>query len=142
MSFGALQDIAIPENAKTISDYEAQVVELVNEIRTQRGLNKLKIDEELSKVARKKSEDMKKNNYFSHESPTYGSPFDMMRTFGISYRSAAENIAKGQSTPQSVVNAWMSSSGHRKNILNTSYTHIGVGHVANGNYWTQMFIGK
>ena len=70
------------------------------------------------------------------------SPFEMMKSFGISYKSAAENIAKGQATAQAVVNAWMNSSGHRKNILSSSYTHIGVGYVANGNYWTQMFIGK
>ncbi len=136
------QIIKIPEPVRTVSDYEQEVVDLVNEIRTQRGLRKLTLDEQLSEVARKKSEDMKQNHYFDHQSPTYGSPFDMMRKFGISYRSAAENIAKGQTTPQAVVNAWMSSSGHRKNILGESYTHIGVGHVKSGNYWTQMFIGK
>lgn len=136
------QIIKIPESVRTVSDYEQEVIDLVNEIRVQRGLKKLILDEELSMVARKKSEDMKQNNYFDHQSPTYGSPFDMMRKFGISYRSAAENIAKGQKTPQAVVNAWMSSAGHRKNILGESYTHIGVGHIESGNYWTQMFIGK
>ncbi len=85
---------------------------------------------------------MKKGGYFSHTSPNYGSPFDMMKEFGITYRSAGENIAMGQSTPEEVVNAWMNSEGHRKNILSSSFTHIGVGHVAEGNYWTQMFIGK
>ena len=85
---------------------------------------------------------MQKNNYFSHTSPTYGSPFDMMKQFGISYRAAAENIAMGQRTPEEVVNAWMNSDGHRKNILSSSYTHIGIGYMENGNYWTQMFIGK
>lgn len=127
-------------NNASLSAYENEVVRLVNEIRATNGLNKLKISEELSNVARIKSQDMKDNNYFAHESPTYGSPFDMMRKFGISYRAAAENIAKGQNTPQRVVDAWMNSSGHRKNILNSSYTHIGVGHVKNGNFWTQMFI--
>ena len=124
----------------SLSSYEKEVVRLVNEIRVSNGLNKLKISEELSNVARIKSQDMKDNNYFAHESPTYGSPFDMMRKFNISYRAAAENIAKGQSTPQRVVDAWMNSQGHRKNILNSSYTHIGVGHVKSGNFWTQMFI--
>ena len=75
-------------------------------------------------------------------SPTYGSPFDMMKTFGISYKSAGENIAMGQTTPEQVVQAWMNSPGHRENIMNSSFTHIGVGYVASGNYWTQMFIGK
>ena len=64
----------------------------------------------------------------------------MIKNFGIPYRAAAENIAKGQATPQAVVNAWMNSSGHRANILNSTYNKIGVGYVANGNYWTQMFI--
>ena len=85
---------------------------------------------------------MKNLGYFSHTSPTYGSPFDMMKNFGISYRSAGENIAKGYATPEAVVKGWMNSPGHRANILNKSFTHIGVGYVENGSYWTQMFILK
>ena len=85
---------------------------------------------------------MKENGYFAHNSPTYGTPFQMMKSFGISYRTAGENIARGQSTPSAVVNAWLNSPGHRVNILNPSFTHIGVGYVADGKYWTQMFIGK
>ncbi|MDF2592072.1 MAG: sporulation protein, partial [Clostridia bacterium] len=77
-----------------------------------------------------------------HTSPTYGSPFDMMKQFGITYKTAGENIAMGQRTPEEVVKAWMNSPGHRANILKSSFTHIGVGYVANGSYWTQMFIGK
>ena len=96
---------------------------------------------ELSRVARYKSQDMKDKKYFSHTSPTYGSPFDMMKSFGISYKTAGENIAYGYSTPEAVVKGWMNSEGHRKNILNPSFTQIGVGYVASGNYWTQMFIG-
>lgn len=65
----------------------------------------------------------------------------MIKDFGLSYRTAGENIAYGQRTPQAVVNAWMNSNGHRANILNTSYTQIGVGYVSNGHHWTQMFIG-
>lgn len=125
-----------------LSQYEQQVVDLTNQERAKQGLPALKADLELSKVAREKSLDMQKNNYFSHTSPTYGSPFDMMKQFGISYKAAGENIAKGQRTPQEVVNAWMNSSGHRQNILSSNFTHIGVGYVAEGNYWTQQFIGK
>ena len=136
------QKITIPQKDTSVSSYETEVIRLVNEIRTQNGLGILKEDWELSRVARYKSEDMKNNNNFSHTSPTYGSPFDMMKKFGISYRSAAENIAKGQRTPQEVVNAWMNSSGHRANILNKNYTHIGIGYVKSGNIWTQMFISK
>lgn len=125
-----------------LSEYELEVVELTNVERQKHGLAPLQIDEALSKVARVKSEDMAKQNYFNHNSPTYGSPFDMMKQFGISYRTAGENIAMGQRSPQEVVNAWMNSEGHRANILNSNFTHIGVGHASNGNYWTQQFIGK
>lgn len=130
------------EEAKSLSEFEQRVVELTNAERAKQGLPALKIDNELSKVARIKSEDMQKNNYFDHNSPTYGSPFDMMKKFGISYTSAGENIAQGQRTPEEVVQAWMNSAGHRANILNNGFTHIGVGYVESGNYWTQQFITK
>lgn len=136
------QVLNIPLVDAAVLDYEKEVVRLVNEIRVKNGLKELTYDWELSRVARYKSQDMKDNRYFSHTSPTYGSPFQMIKNFGLSYRSAGENIAKGYKTPQAVVNGWMSSSGHRANILNASYNRIGVGYVANGNYWTQMFIGR
>ncbi|KAB8137819.1 sporulation protein [Gracilibacillus oryzae] len=128
--------------ASELSQFEQQVVTLTNQERQKHGLAALKVDTELSKVARAKSQDMASNGYFSHNSPTYGSPFDMMKQFGINYKTAGENIAKGQQTPQEVVNAWMNSEGHRANILNANFTHIGVGFVENGNVWTQQFIGK
>ena len=96
----------------------------------------------MSRVARYKSQDMLNKGYFSHTSPTYGTPSQMIKAFGLSFRTAGENIARGYPTPQAVVNGWMNSSGHRANILNASYTQIGVGYVAQGNYWTQMFIGS
>jgi uncharacterized YkwD family protein/spore coat assembly protein SafA len=135
------QVLDVPRTDATVVNYENEVIRLVNEIRVKNGLNTLASDWELCRVARYKSQDMKDNNYFSHTSPIYGSPFNMIKNFGISYKTAAENIAKGQRTPQAVVDAWMNSSGHRANILNASYKKIGVGYVANGNYWTQMFIG-
>ena len=135
------QILTIPEEDAAVTQYEQEVIRLVNEIRVQNGLSALTYNWELSRVARYKSQDMVDNRYFSHTSPTYGTPFQMIRAFGLSYRSAGENIAYGQRTPQAVVNAWMNSSGHRANILNASYTQIGVGYVADGHYWTQMFIG-
>ncbi len=135
------QKITIPEDDGKVSSYEQEVIRLVNIERAKYSLAPLAEDWELSRVARYKSLDMKNNSYFSHTSPTYGSPFDMIKSFGLSYKTAGENIARGQTTPQAVVNAWMNSSGHRANILNSSYTKIGVGYVAEGNYWTQMFIG-
>lgn len=130
------------QTASAVSEFEKKVVELTNAERAKQGLAPLELDEELSKVAKEKSNDMKKNNYFAHNSPTYGSPFDMMKQFGVEYRTAGENIAMGQKSPEEVVNAWMNSEGHRANIMNGEFTHIGVGHVEEGNYWTQMFIGK
>ena len=121
--------------------YEAEVVRLVNEQRAKNGLAPLTQNWELSRIARYKSQDMADNGYFSHTSPTYGSPFDMIRAFGLSYRTAGENIAKGYATPKAVVDGWMNSSGHRANILNASFRQIGVGYSADGSHWTQMFLG-
>ncbi|MEA4941058.1 MAG: CAP domain-containing protein [Oscillibacter sp.] len=121
--------------------FEEQVAALVNEQRAANGLQPLTLSSKLSNAARVKSQDMHDKHYFAHESPTYGSPFDMLKSFGISYRAAGENIAMGYATPEAVMNAWMNSSGHRANILNASYTQIGVGYVADGNYWTQEFTG-
>lgn len=133
--------LAIPSLSDSVRTYEQEVVRLVNVERAKAGLPALTEDWQLSRVARYKSQDMRDKGYFSHQSPTYGSPYDMMRAFGISYRAAGENIAMGQRTPSAVVNAWMNSSGHRANILSKSFTKIGVGYVASGNYWTQMFTG-
>ncbi len=128
-----------PTASGSVSSLEQQVVTLVNQQRASYGLPALSLSTTLSNGARLKSQDMQKNHYFSHTSPTYGSPFDMMRSLGISYRSAGENIAMGYSTAAAVVNAWMNSPGHRANILSGSYKQIGVGYVSNGGYWTQWF---
>lgn len=126
------------------SAYQKEVVDLVNVERSKAGLNPLTLDADVSNVATKKSQDMIDNNYFAHNSPTYGSPFDMLKKFGISYKTAGENIAMGQKTPKEVVNAWMNSEGHRKNILNPNYSKIGVGIAQKSGgsiYWTQIFVG-
>ncbi|KQY87832.1 serine protease [Paenibacillus sp. Root52] len=124
----------------TKSDFATQVVKLVNAERAKAGLNALTSDALLDKVALAKAKDMSDNNYFAHQSPTYGSPFDMMKQFGVTYSYAGENIAQGQKTPQEVVTAWMNSEGHRANVLNKNFTQIGVGYY-NG-YWAQEFVGK
>ncbi|GIP08737.1 hypothetical protein J1TS5_09070 [Paenibacillus macerans] len=122
------------------SQFAAQVIKLVNQERAKQGLKALTGDSALNNMALAKAKDMSQNNYFSHTSPTYGSPFDMMTKFGIKYSYAGENIAMGQKTPQEVVNAWMNSEGHRANILNANYNLIGVGYY-NG-YWAQEFVGR
>ncbi|WP_164779759.1 CAP domain-containing protein [Paenibacillus kobensis] len=123
----------------TASTQAKQVLDLVNAQRKNNGLGALTLDSALSNMALVKAKDMINNNYFDHNSPTYGSPFDMMKQFGISYRSAGENIAKGQTTAQQVMNDWMNSAGHRANILNSSYTKLGVGFYNNA--WVQEFTG-
>jgi uncharacterized YkwD family protein len=126
-----------------IKAIEAQVVKLVNAQRTRRGFAALTQNYSLSNVARRKAQDMINKSYFSHYSPTYGSPFDMMKKYGFKFIAAGENIAMGQTTAQEVMNSWMNSPGHRANILSPNYTQIGVGLAVdkNGrNYWVQMFI--
>ena len=123
---------------------EQEIFNLINKQRTNNGLTPLKIDEEVQKVARIKAEDMVTNNYFSHQSPTYGSPFDMLKSFKISYKSAGENIAANSSNT-GAVNAWMNSSGHRANILSSNYNYTGIGVVSSPRYgkiYVQQFIGK
>lgn len=138
------QKLNIP-NIDNVKNVEEQVLNLVNQERQKVGLKPLAMDWELARVARMKSQDMANKNYFSHTSPTYGSPFDMMKQFGISFRTAGENIASGQRTPEEVMQSWMNSQGHRANILKPDYTHLGVGYYRGGSYghmWTQMFIAK
>ena len=142
------QVINIPAEPKQITEakgIEEQVLALVNQERKKAGVAPLQMDWELQRVARVKSCDMRDNNYFSHDSPEYGTPFEMMKDFGIKYKTAGENIASGQKTAQQVMNSWLNSAGHRKNILSGSFTHIGVGYCEGGSmspYWTQQFIGK
>ena len=123
---------------------EQEVFDLINAKRVANGLSPLKIDDELQNVARIKAKDMVDNNYFSHTSPTYGSPFDMIKSFGINYKTAGENIA-GNSSNSGAVNAWMNSSGHKANILNSSFNYTGIGVVNSPKYgkiYVQMFMGK
>ena len=123
---------------------EQEVFDLINAKRVANGLPALKIDDELQNVARIKAKDMVDSNYFSHASPTYGSPFDMIKSFGISYKTAGENIA-GNSSNSGAVNAWMNSSGHKANILNSSFNYTGIGVVSSPKYgkiYVHMFMGK
>lgn len=130
-----------PQSEEEIRELERAVIEFTNIYRRNNGLTDLKENRLLSQVARKKSEDMLENQYFSHESPVFGSPFAMMQHFGVDYYAAGENIAKGYQTPEEAVDAWWESPGHKKNILSPLYKEIGVGYVETGKYWTQMFIG-
>jgi uncharacterized YkwD family protein/spore coat assembly protein SafA len=129
-------------NIDATKGIENQVLNLVNKERQAAGIKPLAMDWELQRVARIKACDMATTGYFSHQSPDYGSPFEMMKQYGISYRTAGENIAQGQRSPEEVMKAWMNSQGHRENIMKSDFSHIGVGYCSQGNHWVQMFIGK
>lgn len=141
----AANGVATRVLATDFSEYQKEVLRLVNIERKNNKLSPLTLNTKLSNVATIKSQDMVTQNYFDHASPTYGSPFDMMKEFGIKYWTAAENIAMGYISPERVVVGWMNSPGHKKNILNSKFTELGVGIAKSDNgvlYWTQMFIGK
>lgn len=150
-SIGSNSNTGSSQNNNTVTTFstnmnsdEKEVFDLINKQRTQNGLSPLKENNELQRVARIKAQDMVNNNYFSHTSPTYGSPFDMMKNFKISYNTAGENIA-GNSSNSNAVTSWMNSSGHRANILNSSFNQTGIGVVKGSKYgkiYVQMFIGK
>jgi uncharacterized YkwD family protein/spore coat assembly protein SafA len=136
------QKLTVP-NIDDVKAWENEVIRLTNAERSKAGLPALAGNWQLSRVARYKSQDMATKGYFSHQSPTYGSPFDMMESFGLKFSAAGENIAYGQRTPQEVVTAWMNSPGHKANILSRSYSQIGVGLYKTNSgvcYWTQMFM--
>lgn len=131
-------------NTASLTADELEVFNLINSQRTKNGLSSLKIDAEVQNVARIKAQDMVNNNYFDHNSPTYGTPFNMLNSFKISYKAAGENIA-GNSSNSAAVNAWMNSAGHKANILNSNFNYTGIGVVNGSKYgkiYVQMFIGK
>lgn len=131
-------------NTASLTADELETFNLINQERNKNGLASLKIDSEVQRVARIKAQDLVNNNYFAHESPTYGTPFNMLKNFGVTYKSAGENLA-GNSSNSGAVNAWMNSSGHRANILNSSYNYTGLAVVSSPKYgkiYVQMFIGK
>lgn len=136
------QKVNIP-NIDRIKSIEHRVIQLVNQEREKAGLKPLRANWQASRVARHKSQDMRDNHYFSHTSPIYGSPFNMLKAYRVYYSYAGENIAMGQTTPEQVMKSWMSSTGHRNNILSANFTEIGVGYAEGGTgryYWTQTFI--
>lgn len=132
------------QTSSSMNANEKEVFNLINQQRKNNGLKELKIDEEIQRVARIKAEDMVANNYFSHNSPIYGSPSKMLNSFKISYKTAAENIA-GNSSNSGAVNSWMNSSGHKANILNANFNYTGVGVVNSPKYgkiFVQIFVGR
>lgn len=121
---------------------EEILLNLLNQERIVQGLSPLTLDAELSRIARIKSADMRDNHYFAHESPTYGHVSDMLKTFGYSFSGAGENIAHHATTEKAHA-AFMSSEGHRRNILSSAWQKVGLGIVYDANgyvYVTEIFV--
>ena len=146
-----------PEQNGVNEEMKRSVIELINAERVERGLSMLILCEQASSVAQAKSDDMVTNDYFSHQSPLFGSHLDMIgrrglgtsynsdgeRTFGISFSSAGINIARGQNTAEEAVRFWMNSENDRANILNQDFTEVGAGYAVDRNgqpYWTLIFL--
>lgn len=133
---------AVSEKPMNISSDEQTLFDAVNKARKEEGLKALQFDAQLVTVARLKAKDMKDNNYFSHTSKYYGTPFDMMKKYGIKFSTAGENIAGNQSG-EKVVKAWLKENSN--NIYNDKFTHTGIGIVDSPTYgklFVQLFIKK
>lgn len=132
-----------PSAPAGLSASEDWMFNKINEERAKAGVRPLIRDPELDRIARIKSQDLVDNNYFAHESPTYGSVSNILRSFGYSFRGAGENLAKSQSAEISHYRL-MASDGHRSNILYSAYTHVGIGVVRykSGVMVTQIFAIK
>lgn len=123
---------------------ESEILSLINNEREKNNLPSLQIDEQLQNVARLKAKDLAENSYFSHISPTYGTPFDMLKSNQISYKTASENIA-GNSNIVGAFESWMNSKSHKNNILSNDYNYTGIAvvdSIAYGKIIVQFFIGK
>lgn len=121
-------------------EIEQEVFEIVNKIRSEKGLPILVYDEDISKVAKLKADEMDSKNYYNHTSPTYGNASDMLDDFGVDKWSVAgENIAKGQISANEVVNAWLENTQNANNILAGKFTKVGIGYNLNSKIWVQIF---
>lgn len=126
----------------SLSAQEQTAGNLLNSDRARYGLAPLVIDPELCRIARVKSRDMRDNQYFAHTSPTYGDVRSMLRQFGYAYSAAGENIAH-HATVEKAQAAFLSSPGHRRNIMNSAYTRVGLGAAVDAKgyvYLTQIFV--
>ena len=129
-----------PEESGGVQEAAEAVASLVNAARRDAGLSELELDADLCAAAQARAQEIAQS--FSHTRPEGSSCFTILEEFGISYRAAGENIAMGQRTPEEVMDGWMNSSGHRANILNGTFTSIGVGYYVDGAgaaHWVQIF---
>lgn len=126
-----------------LSEEETRTLDLINEYRKQNGLKELKPFSEIQDVAKIKAEDLVNNEYFSHNSPILGTPFQMLKNNGVTYKIAGENLA-GSTTPEKAVEAWINSPSHRDNILEDRFEYTGIYVIESpvyGRIFVQLFIG-
>lgn len=128
----------VAASAKPKDPEVASFVRLMNAHRVSRGLPALVWDDRLAAVAEAHSRDMSRHHYFSHTWSDGRLTWSRLEARGIEYSRAGENIAWGQETGRAVLDSWLHSPGHRKNIENGAFTRHGVGKV--GPYWTHVFI--
>lgn len=137
-------EIITDDATSDLTQDESELLSLINTERKKNNLSSLKIDKELQNVARLKANDLVDNNYFSHISPIYGTPFEMLKSNKISYKTASENIA-GNSSVSGAFDSWMKSESHKNNILSNDYNYTGlavVDSIAYGKIIVELFIGK
>ncbi len=123
---------------------ESELLKLINLEREKNNLPNFEIDNALQNVARLKANDIVQNNYFSHTSPTYGTPFEMLKNNSIAYKTASENIA-GNSSIAGAVESWLNSDTHKENILSTNYNYTGIAvvdSIAYGKVIVELFVGR
>lgn len=142
--YNELQDeIKIEEESAVLSTEEQDTLNLINEYRKQNGLDELKAISSLQKVAKIKAEDLVNNNYFSHDSPNLGTPFEMLKANEVDYTIAGENLA-GNINADKAVKAWINSTAHRENILESKFEYTGICVIESkiyGKVFVQLFIG-
>lgn len=127
-----------------LTQEEKEFLSLINSKRKENGLEELKIDNTVQNVARLKAEDLERNNYFSHNSPSYGNIDAMLDSFGVIYTKVQENIAGNQNLT-GAVDAWMNSESHKANILNNDFTYTGVAIAESSTYgkiFVEVFVKK
>ena len=125
--------------SEDIHDYVFAVVDLVNEERAKENIPPVSLNKTVTSAAQVRAEEATKS--FSHTRPNGTKCFTALAEADIAYTAAGENLAGKIKTPEKVVDAWMNSPSHRKNIMNPNYSQIGVGYVSSGNYWSQFFVG-
>lgn len=131
------------EKHAILSEEEKETLELINEYRKENGLTELKALDKLQSNAKLKAEDIVNNEYFSHNSPNLGTPFEMLRSNNVEYTIAGENLA-GNITPQKAVEAWINSPSHKENILEEKFEYTGICVIESpiyGKVFVQIFVG-